>query len=460
MRKYGIIAVVLLLVAVCTAFWLWMRRGNDSMASSLPKDASLIVRVDVKKVLSEYGITWVDITKAFFSGDNETGINPQQTGYFFAWNGYLGAILPLKDEDDFKAYLLAHSHTTQEQRGIKWCVVDNRHLVGYTEDRAVVMGPAVGAELDNLRNIIAQCLNQDEKESGMQSPLYARLQERPEPIALATDLQSLKALPMVGEVIQSYLKEEVDITAGVRVGKEKTTLSLALSSNDPKTNQLFDAMDASLLPLNGHLLKTAPKHPFFHMEMGVSGERLLELLRSIPEVRAKLLIANTIFDADLLLKNIAGDVSLSVPFINLFNKPSPVLQMELKEVSVVSDPAAWNDEFSQAAGVRFLPANAKQGRVDMRERPSLYYGIYENRLCLSESQPLAWATAYEDMGYAGDENLSDYRIYATLNLGNIMLFKGFADRSQQLTLKASDARQWQLDIATDAIGDIVKLLYK
>ena len=430
------------------------------MASSLPKDATLIMRINTKQALTDYGITWKEMTKAVLKGQNDTGIDPQRTGYFFAWNSYLGAVLPLKDDDDFEKYLLENHHTTQEQRGIKWSVIDGRLLVGYTDDRAVAMGPAMGAELDNLRNTVAQLLNQSDKESGSQSPLFARLQERTEPIALATDLQNLTAIPVVGEKIQKYLKQSIDVSAGLSVGKENTTLSMALSSDDAKTNQLFDALDETLQPLNGNLLKTAPKRQSFHLEMGLRGERLIELLRSIPEVRAKLLIANTIFDADLMLKNIDGDVAFSLPRITLISKPSPIVQMEMKDASFIAHADEWNDELSQAAGVRFLPVNARQGRVETHIWSPIFYSVDENRLTLSDSQSMAWTTTYVDLGNEELERMKGYRLYANLNLGNILLFKGFVDRSQQVVLRASDARQWQLELPTSAINDIIKLLLK
>ena len=458
MKKYGLVAGLAVILIAGVLVWRWLVRSNDDMASSLPQGVTMVARIDARQAMSEYGISWAELTQLLLSDKESTGIDPMKVGYLFAWNNYLGAILPLKNADDFEQYLLRHSHTTQEQRGIRWSVIDGRQIVGYTDDRAILMGPALGTELDNLRNTIAQCLQQKETNSGTQERLFKRLQERTEPIALATDLSSLAAIPWVGEKLQPYIDQPLEVSAGLNIKKDKLTLSFALSSDDAKMNKWLDSIDEILKPVNANLLRTSPTHPAFHLEMGMRGESLLSFLRTMPEVRAKLLIVNTIFDADLLLRNIDGDVSVTVPRIELFDTPVPVMQMELRDASFMDNVADWNDEFSQAAGVRFVPTNTQQGWVEMKERKPVYYSLSDHRLVLSESQKLAWATGYHDVEISDAKRMTDCCVYATLNLGNIMLLRGFIDRSQEVRLMSSSVRQWQMEVPTDGLAGIMKLL--
>ena len=462
MKKYGIIAAVVVVVAAI-ALGVMMLGGSKDVASSLPQNLTMVGRVDLKSMARQYGMDIKDagaVLNSFlrFKADDETGVDYLNPTYVFASQGYFGGIIPLDDAEEFEAYLTKNANCQFEsQRGFQWALLgENNILLAVAEDRAMLMGPAVGSQLDALRGTLAECLKQSESESGKQSPLYAMLDKREEPLVVAT---SFDALP---EQIQPEpLRKEFDLSklralAGLSLTKSKVELSLTLESDDKKANQLFDQLDEALQPINGSLLKTAFAKPMAHMEMGVNGEKLLEMLRSIPEIRTKLLLANTIFDADLILKDIKGDLALSYTNDILMSQEKYILQAQLKDERFLKNVDSWNDELSKAAGVRFETADSKSGSILYKDEAPMYYAVREQVLRLSKDRTTANAEAHNEVAYAWEKEMKANRLYATIDASKILMLKFYLSNLERITLMMPEARQWNLKLEAAEGKELVK----
>ncbi|MBQ8969494.1 MAG: DUF4836 family protein [Bacteroidaceae bacterium] len=467
MKKYGLIAVLVALLGAGVWAWLYLRSNIDDMADSLPADLTMVGRWDLKRAMAEYGIEQEKVEQ-FVEELGETGIDYTIPGYVFAVQGYLGAIVPLDDDAAFENFLLKKSHPTQRQRGMKWSGIDGKWIIGYDENRAMIMGPALGAELDNLRNTIAQCMHQRKGDSGKKSPLYAILAQCEEPIAMAGSLQLLCNLPAIGETLKPLAELPINLTMGFHAEKKRLNLSLTLMSENANANKFFDQLDEAFRPINGSLVTSSPSRPFLHLEAGVNGERLLAILRENPDVCTKLLLANTLFDADLMLKNISGDLALSMPAM-AWLKPAILLQVEMKSMDFLDNVVDWNDEFTQAAGVRFAPSSPSRGEVqfqkgwgyDIWKFNTLYYGTKDHTFRLSTKKEMAQADAHTDLlreGVHGSQ-MKGCRLYAQLNIGELMILSGQGCHSQQLVLKATDARHWFLELPDNIKIDLLNMFF-
>ena len=108
MKKYGIIAVLVAAVAAAGVWgWSALTGRDDSMASSLPADVTMVGRVDLKTLVLDYGLDFADLKDLLFSAnkDEKTGIKFQTAAYVFASQGYFGGIVALEDDNDFEAFL-------------------------------------------------------------------------------------------------------------------------------------------------------------------------------------------------------------------------------------------------------------------------------------------------------------------------------------------------------------------
>ena len=445
MRRNIIIAsVVALLMLSGIVAYLMLKRSSDGVASSLPKDITMVARVDFQSLAVHYGLSGDHASSImhkllWYSDDDIDGIDYLSNSYAFASQGYFGAVVPLKDSKRFKQFVeQARSCRFEQQRGLSWAVVDFNVLLAVSNDRAMMMGPAVGAELDELRNTIAACLKQSEEESGMHSELFGMLAARNEPITLATTYDALPA-QLQPEGLGQYVNfSSLYATAGLTAMKDRASLSIEFSSTDDKMNRILDKFDEALQPINGNLLQTAPSNPALHVEMGLNGEHFLNTLRSIPHMRTKLLFANALLDLDMIIKSIDGDVAFSI-------SDNWVVQTEMHSMKFLDNVSGWNDDITRTAGIRFdISADKSHGSVLYKDN-RFYYGVRGNRLVCSPNEQLSHADAHNDVKYDFNTDLSQYSLFATVEAYNSFIDE-YLPKAERVNIAAKDIRHWSIDL--------------
>lgn len=469
MKKYGIIAALVAVVVAGIVGWRMLRGRDDSMASSLPADITMVGRVDVKTLVMDYGLDLGDLKDLLFADKKETGIKFQTAAYIFATQNYFGGILALSDNDDFEAMLQEQGIDTEEQRGMKWGVINDNMLFAIDDDRVMWMGPAVGSEQDALRNTIYSCLKQSASESGKQSRIYKLLDQRKEPVALSTNMAALPE-----ELRSKYLKYlpgdlplgDLDVMAGFTAHKDRMSLSLGLSSENKSVNKQLDKFNDVLDKIDGDLVKTTPPNSLFHIEMGVDGEDLLKLLRENKILRTALLAVNMVIDFDKILKSIDGDVALTcLDFAS--DMPNLMFQAKLDSDNFMKDVSDWNDASTEAMGLSFY-SQGKNNAVCIYGGLPVYFGTRDKRLTISNTEALVKAEAYADVQKKFASDMKGCRIYAMLNLSKLKpvlaVFSPAAvqylDNFDRVTLRVTDVREIRLDLITRDGVDILKELSK
>lgn len=469
--KYGILASVLVLLVGAVLVWRCFRGSGDAIASSLPRNLAMVGRVDLKRFVVENGLSKDDAVAVMnkwlrYTPEVESGIDYFSPSYVFASQGYLGSIIPLTDAEDFEKFLKETTNCVVEsQRGIRWAVVTGDVLVAIAEDRAIAIGPAVGAEQDNLRNVLVTCLKQSEDESGKQSRLYELLENRTEPVAMA---MSLDVIP--GDLRPGLLKNlpedielsELELTAGLTVEKDRVSLLLAVGSENKKVNAMLDKVNDVTRPIDASLLKTAPSHPAFHLEMGLRGEKLLQLLRENPELRTQLLAANTIFDLDMIVKSIEGDVAVSAKHIGI-NSLDFLFQAQLQDERFMKNVATWNDELTRLAGVRFTASSDNRGTVEF-DGHTYHFGTEGHRLFVSNAASLADVTAHYDLAYTWADEMKGNVLYARLDFSELRNLFYFIPGARSLAVfdhlavSAAGVRECKVELVASEHTDLLQLI--
>ncbi|MDE7166277.1 MAG: DUF4836 family protein [Bacteroidaceae bacterium] len=237
---------------------------------------------------------------------------------------------------------------------------------------------------------------------------------------------------------------------------------LAVGSEDKTVNALLDKVNEVVRPIDASLLKTAPSHPAFHLEMGLRGEKLLQLLRENPELRTKLLAANTIFDLDMIVKSIDGDMAVSAQHIGI-NSLDFLFQARLQDARFMKNVATWDDEIARLAGVRFTALSDNRGSVEFDGR-TYHFGTEDHRLFVSNTASLADATAHHDLAYTWADEMKGNVLYARLDfseLRNLLFFIPGA-RSlavfDHLAVSAASVRECKIELVASEHTDLLQLI--
>ncbi len=451
MKKWGIMAA---LVAVAVgAFFAWkaFKGRGDSMASSLPADISMVGRVDAKQLALDYGLSFSDLKSWLLSGDKEeVGIDLVTPAYVFASEQSLGAIVPLDDAKQFAQFLREKGYITEEQRGLLWTVLDGNILMGIDDDRAMLMGPAVGEAQDFLRNTIAECLRQDASQSGKQSKIYEQMTQRKEPIALATTMAALPdgIVPRpVSKLLRNIDLSELGLSAGLTAHKERISLSLTPQSDNTTVNSFLDKLNEVFQPIDGSLVQSAPARPALHLEIGLDGTKLLTLLRQNQAIRTVMLMLNTLFDFDMLMNNIAGDVSLTWPSLS----GDFVMQASVTDDSFIQNVSSWNDKLTRLAGLQFQSATANQASANYKGK-TYYFSTNNNLLRISRTPSLAYSTGHYDVKHHIQDEMKGCRLFASADLAELTqaLGEGQTERYlklfQRVDISLTTTRELRIDL--------------
>ncbi len=462
MKKYGIIgAIIVSFVMIGIVGWKLFSGKNDDLSTSLPKDAAMMGRIDFRELASQYGMNADEAGKMmnkilWYSSEEIDGIDYIRQAYVFASQGYFGGIIPLQNADKFVDFV-QHSRTceVESQRGMRW--IKNAYpgmLIGVADDRAIVMGPAVGSELDNLRNTIAKLIKQDADESGSQNEIFELMCTRTEPIVLSGSLEALPA-QYLPSVFTKYINiPSINMTAGIKLEKNCMSLAMSLSSKDAKTTELLNRIDKMLRPIQGNLLDKTLSKPAIHIEAGINGAKLLEMLRSIPQIRTKLILVNTLFDADLILRNIDGDVAVSAS-TSLFEHPIYLFQAQMSDTEFSERVNSWNDDITRLAGIRFVANDNKRGRVEWKGEETIFYAVSDDVLRLSLNQNVTNASAFNDIDYAWKNDMLKCKVYATMEASQLTMLQGLPFNIERIVLSATGINEWTLEfVGEDILGKI------
>ena len=184
-KKIFIFSLPVVAVAALVAY-LVFGRSSATYLSALPKDARALVRVDLPACFEEAQLTSAEqlqFVQHFMPVDGleHVGLDWHQPLFaFISQQGNIGFLAAVSEPDDLsrlcvQLYEQGRAGEPTLQRGLTWVVVEQQWLLAFDDVKALVLGPAVGADQERLRTEMAQFMTQKEKDSGQQNVLFTRL---------------------------------------------------------------------------------------------------------------------------------------------------------------------------------------------------------------------------------------------------------------------------------------------
>lgn len=365
-KKYIIGGVVALAVVVLAAVFL--RDGSDTYTRALPQNMTALARLDLPAVLEEAALSDAEQQELLQQMEAEdiaqTGLNLSKPIYAFtAASGFFGAVAAMDDAETLQAFCKKQlqnglvSEVTQ-QRGFSWVTVDDRWLMAFDSEQALLMGPAVGGAQDQLRNEMFRLLQQDAKASGLQSKLYQSIAGEDNALVavVAPELLPEEARQLL-QPFHVATQEDALLRLAADLDDKDLTISAKLLSDRPEVKEQIRETNRVLRPLKGNLTDYAHDGCLAWMAMNVKGEELLELLRSNPVTRTVFIAMNMVIDVDRIVEAVEGDIALELEELTLTADGQPTMigsgHNQLRLLAKLA-----NTDFMQGAskwGNRYLP---------------------------------------------------------------------------------------------------------
>ncbi len=460
MKKYTSYYIMAAVAAVCMGIglYLWLHPKAHDCAAALPKEAKLVGRVDFlqisgrETILNRYVGNFLapEILK-------ETGIDFTDDAYFFLYQSYIGAVVSLRDEGDFLSFATRGKHGVERQRGLKWSVAGNSFLVCSDGHKAMLMGPAAQGEQEQLRNVMAACMRQEASQAS------ASLMEKLSSEDAASLATTLGCLPdACTDVLRNVVPKDVDwggayVTARLSLSDSAAVMNVGLQENCKALAKYLDKLDESMLRLeenderkNKIHSTISEVHSTVFLNFGVDGTKLLELLRQNEALRTKLLAANMLFDLDMIVKSIRGQVT----FASCDSRPfsgEHLIEAQITDDSFMQNIPSWNEGLSQYAGVQFLPARNDTYLFAWQDY-AYYFGTHNGKLFLTNTDRYTQVANIEPVVDSLKPN--GEKLYASMNVQKML--EGMKDLlpnvrlPQRITLHMNDVRHWRMVVEREA----------
>jgi len=422
-QKYLLYSIPVLIVAIVAGYFIFSR-SSDAYLSMLPKDATALGRFDVRELIDDADFSATELYR-FVTRTNDSpetaplGIDVQQPIYgFVASSGNMGLAAAVSDIDDLKARLdemkaRGKASERTHQRGYEWVVLDGQWLMAFDSEKALAMGPAVGAAQDAVRAEMATLLTQKQKDSATETQLFAMLQDSDDPLAAVV---APEILPFQGRrlLYQLGIRSQDDALLSLSLGTDdnKVELKAKILAQTKEVQEKVQQLNKAMRPLRAKNIIATHANNVAWIAMNIQGKNLVAMLRSHTTTRTALIAINMILDLDEILKAVDGDVALELlspvaltPDFSLSDIKDFSLTAELSNTDFMRRASTWGNDFIQVDAVS---PDDYSLRISDAE---LFFGVRDKRMYVSNAQGLS----EEGNDYLRDhrDDIDDCRFYAT-----------------------------------------------
>lgn len=324
--KYTLIALVVAAAAGAIAYFAF-GGSADAYLSVIPKDAQGIAKLDVRALIKKSKMTdeqQQEVLKRMSDQIGEEtdmsdpGIDLSRPLYgFVSQSGYFAVVGKVSDEDALvKACSPANGKDqpidVQKQRGYSWMVLRDNYLVAFNADKALFMGPAVGAAQDQLRNEMYRYLEQDKSESAIGTEFYDYVKgsDAPGAAVLTMSLVPEAARKAVSQYIPASVTDDVALALTADLGEHEMSLASELITHNDEAKAKIKEFEQLFRTIDADLVDASYEGAIAWFCMNVEGKETLKLLRANPTLRLILMGLNMVIDFDQMINAIDGDVAI------------------------------------------------------------------------------------------------------------------------------------------------------
>ena len=266
---------------------------------------------------------------------------------FMAPDGMLGLVAAVTSESDVEKVfdsLVEKKMATdfEDYKGYDFSVVNNSFLVGKSSKALLVMGPSVASDHLVLKRRMAKYLSAESEGGFGSTEMYDRLSDIDAALAVVAQLRMLPenvSVPFSMTLPKNVPMEKCYVAAAVR--KQGKTLSIEgeTFSFDSQTDDSINAMKDKFKPIADSYLNTIPSDRLMSLTCSMSGNDLLNMMRSNNEMRTLLFGVNTSIDIDKMVRSVDGQIVVGYDDNNDENNFS--LLAEVNNMDWIADVDYW-----------------------------------------------------------------------------------------------------------------------
>ncbi len=411
-------------VAVCVAALSLVAcsdSGVDNYKKVIPKEAGLVVGIDLKSVTEDTGITespvikmgltsalmmideaGKDNLKAVLDDPSLTGIDFTKPAYLFGVRGQVfGVTMKVEDESLTEAFIsslvgLGLCSKVEGHDGLSWStLLDDIGLVW--SDNTLLLLQTNNSSRSACEKLMLAYMRLDEKDAFVSTGNFRKMTgwgddgDNNDIMVYA----NTSAMPDVMNPIMKMLDVPVtgsanmELVASVDIEDSGFEIETKLFSNDAKIQARLDEFLNALKPIDGTYTERIPRDCDIWMCMGVDGDRFLPVLKRIPAVKEVLIGANMSVDADKMTRAVDGDVLVVAnkngTATNQRNGGGVSVYAQLKDTRFMADVDYWM-KYAKSYGINMTRMAEDEYLIRNSDTGDIYWAVKDRQLYFGTSR--------------------------------------------------------------------------
>ena len=298
---------------------------GDAYQNVIPRGCTALMAIDMQEKTDKAAGDDAMPMAALFGLENieQSGIDLSSTVYLFeSPDGYFGLAASVRKASLVEQWMTdlqgkGSCKLLPERKGKRFAVLKESWMLAWDNDKLLVMGPVVATQQAELVVQMARYMQQPEKQSIKDTPIFEKLSEMQAPMAFVAQTAALpEALaaafaigaPQEADASQVMLAAEMEIGNGTLLVKGETF------SFNKAIDQAIQASQKSLRPMNGKYLARLPQASLTWMS-NVEGNAFYTLLEQNKALKGLLTGANVSFDFRQVVNGVDGDMVVVVDSI-------------------------------------------------------------------------------------------------------------------------------------------------
>ncbi len=335
----------------------------------IPKDAYMVVAVNLNNVVKKSDLSHSPLFKMVLNSlssvlgsgmkkkmdavvDNPslTGIDYESPAYAFEMKGnYFGLTMKVEDENLLKEFinsLVEQNLCTKikEHDGLCWSSLLNDIELVYSDNTLMLVTQLEGGNKQMTEKLMCLLMQQDYDNSFVSTDKYTKIKGLSyEDVQLYANMA---ALP--NEILESYKQlipvgagySNMEIVACVGFNKGSIDIKAICFSNNAKVQKQIENYSLAFKKMDGYYSDKVPENCNLWMCAGINGDKLLEILKHIPQLKEILLAANLGVDFDNMLRAVNGDMLLYTSE-NKQSADEICMRAQLDNTDFMNDVSYW-----------------------------------------------------------------------------------------------------------------------
>lgn len=472
-KKTWIWITALVVVLGAGAYWAYRAMSADSYLHALPAHPKVLMAVDWSEVAEETGLGRDGLLAVAPGGTKlPEGIDWEKRTYVYVSDKeYIGLLAAVDDDGQLAEWFRQAARKgwcqePEERNGYYWTVWDNSWMVGFDDRALLVMGPAVQAGRNQLRQEVTAALRQEQDKSGMTAPLFADVEKAEGSCILAARLDVLPEIygsRMALDWPEHTNLSDVNLVAALRFLENGLTVQAEIRSKNEDINKYYEQLALLGKPIKGEYAAYVPQDAAAWFCMNTDGEKVLELLRKNPRVRTWLMGLNMGVDADLMLRSINGDVAVTF-MPQALSQGNALLTARLEKTDFLKEAPYWKSSAAKSGMLDFRDFGNNRFYLGMGSL-NAYFGVTGQTLYVTPDEALAEKVCTEKTSTLDEwkDEIKDSRFFLWGSLKQLGLLAGVPRQFNlfsDVVLRSSDARHFTIDLRGDSGQNVWKTLLK